>query len=529
MQTKNSTLSSARTYFAIDLKSYYASVECIERHLDPLTTNLVVADASRTEKTICLAVSPSLKAYGIPGRARLFEVIEKVKQVNAKRLLSAPGRHFTSQSHDANALASDSGLELTFITAPPQMRKYMEISSQIYKTYLKFVASQDIHVYSIDECFIDVTSYLQLHKMTAKELCAAMIREVLHTTGITAAGGIGTNLFLAKVAMDIVAKHVPADKDGVRIAKLDEQTFRQKLWAHEPLTDFWRIGAGTAKKLAQNQIYTMGDIARCSIGLPPTDTIDTSTYQFGPDGRSTTPDSYFNEKLLYKLFGVNAELLIDHAWGYEPSTISQIKAYQPENNSLSSGQVLSYPYNHEKCTIIIREMTDLLVLDLVKKELLTDQIVLTIGYDIDNTGYKGAMSTDHYGRRVPKPAHSSINLGKYSSSTELIMKKTLELYEQITDPRLLIRRVTICANHVIREVDYKEEGTYEQLDFFTDFEAQSREREENKKKEAQEKKLQQAILSVQDRFGKNALLKGTSFIDGATTRERNGQVGGHKG
>lgn len=512
-----------RTYLAIDLKSFYASVECVERHLDPLTTNLVVADSARTEKTICLAVSPALKAYGIPGRARLFEVIQKVRDANRERLSSAirqqrlarvNGQYaFSSSSFDAAALSRDPSLEIAYITAPPRMQLYMDYSTRIYNIYLKYLSAEDIHVYSIDEVFMDVTDYLSLYQMTARELAMTMVREVLYTTGITATCGIGTNLYLCKVAMDIVAKRVEPDKDGVRIAELDEYTYRRLLWSHTPLTDFWRVGHGYAKKLQAAGLYTMGDIARCSLGRP----ID-----------------YHNEELLYKLFGVNAELLIDHAWGWEPTTIALIKAYRPENSSLGSGQVLHCPYTCEKAKLIVREMADLLVLDLVDKGLVTDQIVLTVGYDRESLengrgkNYRGPVTTDHYGRKVPKHAHGSINLGKYSSSTSLILKKTTELYEQIVDSALLVRRVSIAANHVIREEDIPAEYGYEQMNLFTDYASLEAERKKEKEALEQEKKLQQAMLDIKKRFGKNAILRGMNLQEGATTIERNRQVGGHK-
>lgn len=511
-------MSDDRIYIAIDLKSFYASVECTERHLDPLTTNLVVADSSRTEKTICLAVSPSLKAYGISGRARLFEVVQKIKEVNAQRLATAirqgkvskseNGQYtFVSTSFDAEALASDPSLELSYITAPPRMQLYMDYSTRIYNIYLKYISPEDIHVYSIDEVFIDVTNYLSFYNMTARELAKTLIREVLYTTGITAAGGIGTNLYLCKIAMDIVAKHVSPDMDGVRIAELDERKYRELLWSHRPLTDFWRVGRGYARKLEANGMYTMGDVAKMSL---------------------------YNEDFLYHLFGINAELLIDHAWGWEPCTIDLIKKYKPENSSLSSGQVLQSPYPYEKARLIVREMTDLLVLDLVDKGLVTDQIVLTIGYDIENLSgdragrYHGEITTDHYGRKVPKHAHGSINLGKYSSSTKLIMDKTIELYERIINKNLLVRRVTISANHVIQETSLVEEEQFEQMDLFTDYAKLEQERQAEAKQLAQEKKLQQAMLAIKKKFGKNAILKGMNLEKGATTMERNKQVGGHK-
>lgn len=514
-----------RTYIAIDLKSFYASVECTDRGLDPMTTNLVVADSSRTEKTICLAVSPSLKAYGIPGRPRLFEVVQKVREINALRLSDAIHRRkalrdqkgaysFSSSSFNSVALARDPSLELAYITAPPRMARYMEVSASIYGIYLKYIAPEDIHVYSIDEVFMDVTAYLATYRMSARELAMTMIREVLYTTGITATAGIGTNLYLAKIAMDIVAKHTPPDKDGVRIAELDEYSYRKLLWPHEPLTDFWRIGHGYAKKLQENGMLTMGDVARCSIG------------------RS---NEYHNENLLYKLFGINAELLIDHAWGWEPCTIADIKAYKPQSNSLGSGQVLTQPYDFEKARLVVREMTDLLVLDLVDKGLVTDQMVLTIGYDISNlTGgragnYHGTVTTDHYGRKVPKHAHGTANLGKYSSSTRQITDCMMELYDRIVDKDLLVRRVTITANHVIREADIPaEDYAFEQLNLFTDYTEARKLREKEKAALDREKRLQQAELSIRKKYGKNAILKGMNLQDGATTRDRNQQIGGHK-
>lgn len=501
-----------RTYVAIDLKSFYASVECVERGLDAMTTNLVVADASRTEKTICLAVSPSLKAYGIPGRARLFEVVQKVSEVNAQRKRKAPRYTFTGKSYNAPELKNDSSLELDYIVAPPQMSQYMEVSTQIYNIYLKYIAPEDIHVYSIDEVFIDVTSYLKTYKLTARGLAMKMIHDVLAETGITATAGIGTNMYLCKIAMDIVAKKIPADKDGVRIAELDEMSYRRELWSHRPITDFWRVGRGYAKKLEEKNLYTMGDIARCSVGKK---------------------NEYYNEDLLYKLFGVNAELLIDHAWGWEPCLISEIKAYKPETNSISSGQVLKCPYDFEKGKLIVREMTDLLVLDLVEKGLVTDQMVLTVGYDIENMTdterqckYIGRVTTDHYGRKVPKSAHGSINLGRKTSSTKLIIEAVTDLYEKIVDKNLLVRRMYVVANHVIPESSDTEEC--EQLDLFTDFDLFQKTKSENEKKLAREKEIQKAMLKIKKKYGKNAILKGMNFTEGATTIERNGQVGGHR-
>ena len=502
-----------RSYIAIDLKSFFASVECVARGLDPLNTNLVVADQSRTEKTICLAVSPSLKSYGIGGRARLFEVVQKVKEANAKRKCNAPQHTFSGSSHLASELNSDPALAIDYIVAPPQMARYMEVSTQIYQIYLKYIAPEDIHVYSIDEVFIDATSYLNTYGLTVQELAMKMIRDVLQETGITATAGIGTNLYLCKIAMDIVAKHMPADEHGVRIAELDEMSYRKQLWSHQPITDFWRIGKGYAKRLAEKGMYTMGDIARCSLGKP---------------------NDFYNEDLLYEMFGINAELLIDHAWGWEPCTIADIKAYKPENNSISSGQVLQSPYSFEKGKLIVREMTDLLVLDLVDKGLVTDQMVLTVGYDIENLTtpdnqkrYKGAVTTDLYGRKVPKSAHGSINLGKYTSSTKQIMEAITQLYEQIVDKNLTVRRMYVVANHVIYERDVPKKG-YVQMDFFTDYDALEKQQQAEEKELAKEKEIQKALLSIKKKYGKNAILKGMNFEEGATTMERNGQVGGHK-
>lgn len=503
-------------YIAIDLKSFYASVECVERKKDPLLTNLVVADASRTEKTICLAVSPSLKAYGIPGRARLFEVVQKVKEVNQRRLAAAPGGVFSGSSTDTEELARDSSLKLDYIVATPQMAHYMKVSSQIYNIYLKYVAPEDVHVYSIDEVFMDVTTYLKAYRMTPHELALHMIRDVLKETGITATAGIAPNLFLCKVAMDIVAKHIPADKDGVRIAELDEETYRRQLWSHRPLTDFWRVGRGYAARLQQAGLYTMGDIARCSIG---------------------GPQDYYNEDLLYRMFGVNAELLIDHAWGWEPCTIADIKAYKPENNSLGSGQVLSCGYEYEGALLVVREMADLLALDLLDKHLVTDQLVLVVNYDRENLTdenrrkrYKGPVGTDFYGRQVPKTANGSINLKEYTSSGKEIMEAAAELYRQIVAPGLLIRKVNIAANHVIPEAEAakKHENSWEQLDLFTDYEEKEKQEEARQKELAKERKMREAELAIRKRFGKNAILKGMNLQEGATARERNNQIGGHK-
>ncbi len=501
-----------RTYLAIDLKSFYASVECQERQLDPITTNLVVADVSRTSKTICLAVSPALKKYGIPGRARLFEVEQKVKEINRTRQQKAPGKIFSGASCDESVLQEHPDLALDYIAASPRMALYMEYSTRIYQIYLKYVAPEDIHVYSIDEVFCDVTDYLHTYQMTGRQLASKMIQEVYQTTGITATAGIGTNLYLCKVAMDILAKHVPPDENGVRIAELDELSYRKQLWTHEPITDFWRVGRGYAKKLQEQGLYTMGDVARCSIGKE---------------------NAYYNEDLLYQMFGVNAELLIDHAWGYEPCTIAEVKAYQPETNSIGSGQVLQCPYDYKKARLIVSEMTDLLVLDLVEKRLVTDQLVLTVGYDVDNLtdkkiagGYHGEVTVDRYGRRVPKHAHGTANLKKATSSTKEILEAVQALYDRIVNPKLLVRRVTITANHVVEESEAASEETYEQMSLFSD--KTDQEDEQKKKDLEREKKLQHAMLDIKKKFGKNAVLKGMNLQEGATTIERNRQIGGHK-
>ena len=502
------------TYIAIDLKSFYASVECVEQGLDPLTANLVVADLSRTQKTICLAVSPSLKAYGISGRARLFEVIRRVGQVNQERARTAPGHTLAGSScHDPD-VRSNPGLALDYITAPPRMALYLDYSTRIYQIYLKYIAPEDIHVYSIDEVFLDVTHYLGTYGITPRQLAARMIRDVQDTTGIPAAGGIGTNLYLCKVAMDIVAKHIDSDAEGMRIAELDELTYRQLLWDHTPLTDFWRIGHGYAKKLAANGLYTMGDIARCSLG---------------------GPEDFYNEELLYRLFGINAELLIDHAWGYEPCTMADIKAYQPENSSVGSGQVLQHPYPFEKARRIVREMADSLALDLVARELTASQLVLTIGYDRENLtdphtrlSYQGQVTTDRYGRRVPKSAHGSVNLSRRTSSARIIVKAALELYDSIANPALFVRRITLSANHTAGDSSGPEEPQYRQLDLFTDYTAQEEILQQEEERLQREKKLQLAILDIKHRFGKNAILKGADLEEGATTRQRNQQIGGHR-
>ncbi len=497
-----------KVYAAIDLKSFYASAECVERGMDPLTTNLLVADESRTEKTICLAVSPSLKAYGISGRARLFEALEQIRQANALRQAKAPGQKLTGYSWDAVELEKNPSLAIDYIIAPPQMAHYMEHSAKIYEVYLKYVAPEDIHVYSIDEVFMDITPYLRASGLTAYQFVRRIIQDVLEESGITATAGIGTNLYLCKVAMDIVAKHTQADQYGVRIAQLDEMSYRRLLWDHRPLTDFWRVGRGYAKKLERNGLYTMGDIARCSLG---------------------GPNEFYNEDLLYKLFGINAQLLIDHAWGWEPCTIGDIKAYRPSTNSISSGQVLHCPYTWEKAKLITREMTDLLSLDLVEKAVVTDQLVLTVGYDVENLTdpeiakqYKGPVVTDHYGRKIPKHAHGTANLPMYTASTRMITEAVMALYDRITDPRLLVRRITIAACRVLPEGSQKTD--YEQMDLFSDPEQEQKRQAELER----EKRRQQAVIGIKHKYGKNAILKGMNYQEGATTRDRNGQVGGHK-
>ena len=498
-----------KTYIAIDLKSFYASVECRERGLDPLDTNLVVADESRTDKTICLAVTPSLKSYGISGRGRLFEVKQRVKEANAGRQHDAPGRKLEGTSYLFSELQAKPELAIDFIIAPPRMAYYMEYSTRIYEVYMKYVAPEDIVVYSIDEVFMDVTDYLNTYKLSPHDLAMKIILDVLATTGITATAGIGTNLYLCKVAMDIVAKHIPADVNGVRIAKLDEMSYRKTLWMHQPLTDFWRVGRGYAKKLEENGMFTMGDVARCS---------------------------HENEDLLYKLFGKNAELLIDHAWGWEPTTIEAIKAYKPSTNSLGSGQVLHCPYEAEKAKLVLREMADMLALDLVDKGLVTDQIVVTVGYDIENLTdperrkkYHGAIVKDHYGRQIPKHAHGTANLGGHTSSTKKIMGAAAELFDQIVDSSLLIRRLNITANHVMDEASApKKSDGFEQLNLFTDYAALEEKQAQEQAELERERKMQQAMLTIKKKFGKNAILKGMNFQEGATAKDRNGQIGGHK-
>ncbi len=504
------------TYIAIDLKSFYASVECVERKENPLTTNLVVADESRTEKTICLAVSPSLKAFGIPGRARLFEVVAAVKEVNRRRLAAIPEGKFSGKSCHAEDIESDKSLAVSYIVAPPHMAKYMEYSTRIYQIYLRYFAPEDMHVYSVDEVFMDATRYLSTYKMSARELTRKIIQDILSETGITATAGIGTNLYLCKIAMDVWAKHTEADKDGVRIAELDEMSYRRYLWDHKPITDFWRVGRGYAKKLAENGMFTMGDVARCSVGKP---------------------GEFYNEGLLYDLFGVNAELLIDHAWGWEPCTIADIKAYKPSANSISTGQVLPEPYDFEKTRLIIREMTELLVLDLLDKHLVTGQMVLTVGYDIENltdksrrNAYSGEVVTDRYGRKIPKHAHGTANLKEKTSSVSIIMEAVMELYDRIMDPALLTRRMSVVAANVVdeSEAEAQKKETYEQLSLFTDIEAEEERKKEEKAALLKERKAQEAVLAIRKKFGKNAILKGTNLEEGATTIDRNRQIGGHK-
>ena len=503
---------SERIYAAVDLKSFYASVECQERNLNPLYTNLVVADLSRTEKTICLAVTPSLKAYGISGRARLFEVIRKVGLINKERLQKAPGRKFTAGSYDKKELETHPEYKLEYITAPPRMALYVEYSTRIYQVYLKYIAPEDIHVYSIDEVMMDLTSYLKTYGLTAEQLVKKIVQDIYETTGITATAGIGTNLYLCKVAMDIVAKHVEPDEDGVRIARLDEMSYRRLLWDHTPITDFWRIGAGYARRLREYGMYTMGDVARCSVGAE---------------------NSYHNEELLYRLFGINAELLIDHAWGFEPCTIEAIKAYKPEEKSICQGQVLHCPYEYDKARIVMREMADALSLDLFGRKLATDQLVLTIGYDsksleIPGYHYTGRIKTNHYGKKVPEHAHGTINLKRKTSSAKLITEATLQLYDRIVDEKLLIRRISISANKLEDERNVREKECCEQYSLFTDYGALEKQKKEEEAALEKERKLQEAMLNIKNRFGKNAVLKGTNFMEGATGRERNREIGGHK-
>ncbi|WP_430886128.1 DNA methylase [Fusibacter sp. JL216-2] len=514
MEESTNTQESKNIYAAIDLKSFYASVECLERGLDPLKTHLVVADSSRSQKTICLAVSPSLKTYGIPGRVRLFEVVQKIKLENDKRAQKAPGRTLSGASHFSTELEKFPNKAIDYIVAPPRMALYIEYSTRIYNVYLKYVAPEDIHVYSIDEVFIDITDYLKTTNLSPRDFTKKIIKDVLETVGITATAGIGTNLYLSKIAMDIVAKKIEADADGVRIAELDEMSYRKQLWDHQPITDFWRVGKGYANKLEKHGLYTMGDIARCSIG---------------------DDNAFHNEDLLYDIFGINAELLIDHAWGWEPCKLEHVKAYKPSSKSTGAGQVLLRPYPHEETRIVVKEMTDQLVLDLVDKKLVTDQIVLTVGYDISNLTdpdrrkrYKGQVKTDYYGRKIPKHAHGTANLDRLTSSTKLIMDAVMDLFDEIVDDSLLARRVNIVANHVVSEDSVKEEESYEQLDLFTDYDKKAKATEEEKSMLDKEKKLQHALLDIKKKFGKNAVLKGMNLQKGATGKDRNNQIGGHK-
>ena len=497
-----------RTFIAIDLKSMYASVECVTRGLDPLTTNLVVADVSRTEKTICLAVTPSLKAYGIGGRARLFEVVQRLREVNYERQMKSPSRRLTGKSVSDIELKEHPDWAVDYIAAPPRMAHYIDVSSKIYGIYLKYIAPEDIHVYSIDEVFMDVTDYLKSYKMSAHELAMTMIRDVLSQTGITATAGIGTNMYLCKVAMDIVAKKAPADKDGVRIAELDEMSYRRLLWDYRPITKFWRVGKGIAEKLAMYGIDTMGKVARQSVK---------------------------NEELLYRLFGVNAELLIDHAWGWEPCTMDMVKAYKPENNSFSNGQVLQSAYDFKKARVVVQEMAENMALDLVSKRLVTDQIILTVGYDRESltnpdirARYHGEVTTDYYGRQVPKHAHGTANLSRKTSSTKLSTEAVVDLFDRIVDKDLLVRRLNLTVNHVVNEEEANRRTTPTQLDLFTDYEELARQQEAEKAELDKERRIQEAQLAIKQRFGKNAILRGLNFEEGATAKERNEQIGGHK-
>ncbi len=491
-------------YVAIDLKSFYASVECVERGLDPLDVNLVVADPDRTEKTICLAVTPALKSFGVPSRPRLFEVCAIVKGVNESRNKSAPQHSRRGKSVYASELSSNPALALDYIVAPPRMSLYMDYSARIYSIYLRYVAPEDIHVYSIDEVFIDLGGYSRKYNVSAREFVSRIIGEVFSETGITATAGIGSNLYLAKVAMDIIAKKMPAAEHGMRIAELDAMSYRKELWAHTPITDFWRVGRGYSERLARHGIHTMGDVALASI---------------------------YDEELLYKLFGVNAELLIDHAWGYEPCDMRDIKEYRPSSKSVSTGQVLSCPYEYEKAKLIVTEMCELLVLDLVEKHIVTRGITLSIGYDIESLNggaYSGEVSVDYYGRRVPKQAHGSVRLDGYTSSTKDIMKAVIELFARIVDRSLLVRRVNITASDILDEGVRVKKNGYKQLDIFSDYESILCEAEAKEREYEREKRRQRAIIDISHRFGKNAILKGLNLLDGATTVERNSQIGGHK-
>lgn len=497
-----------RIYAAIDLKSFFASVECVQRGLDPLGVNLVVADSSRTEKTICLAVSPALKAYGIPGRARLFEVVRKVRDVNRQRRKNAPNGTFKGKSFVDEELKNDPALEVGYIVAVPRMGKYVETSRKIYEIYKQYVSEDDIIVYSIDEVFIDLTDYLKIYKLTARSLVMKMIKHILSETGITATAGIGTNLYLCKIAMDVEAKKILPDENGVRIAELDEISYRKKLWDHKPITDFWRVGAGYAERLAAQGLRTMGDIARCSLG---------------------SQSDYYNEELLFKIFGVNAELLIDHAWGYEPCTIKDVKAYKPSVNSLSSGQVLQEPYSFEKARLIVKEMADFLAMDLFEKRLVTNQIVIDIVYDAENLSrpeinYNGEVKEDRYGRKMPAAAHGSHNLGKFTSSTAVLVEEFDKLFLKTANHDLLVRKLNLCASFTLDEKTAAENRAVEQISFFDDASATASEEE----KTAKERKRQEAVLEIRKKYGKNAMLKGMNFEQGATGKSRNKQIGGHK-
>ena len=496
-----------KLYICIDLKSFYASVECVERKLEPLNTNLVVADETRTDKTVCLAVSPSLKQYGIGGRARLFEVKQKIKEINYQRRKLNNYKNFIGKSYFDNELKNNKELELDLIIAPPRMAYYIKYSTDIYNIYLKYIAPEDILIYSIDEVFIDITNYISLYKCTPRQLVTKIIKDVYEKTGITATAGIGTNMFLAKVAMDIVAKKSKPNEFGVRIAGLDEMTFRKKLWDHKPITDFWRVGKGIADKLAKNNMFTMGDVAMCS---------------------------HYNEDLLYKLFGINAELLIDHAWGYEPCTIDIAKSYKPITTSLSSGQVLHSPYDNKKARLIVREMADNLALDLVSKKLLTEQLVMTIVYDIENltnpsisNKYFGEITIDSYGRRIPKHSHGTINLNQLTSSSNIITEGFINLFDRISNPILLVRKLNLSVNKLISEDNKKNQKVIEQIDLFTNYEEREKRKKQEIINETKEKEIQKVMLEIKNKYGKNAILKGMNIIEGATTIERNQQIGGH--
>jgi len=497
-----------RTYIAFDLKSFYASVECRERGLDPMDTNLVVADESRTDKTICLAVTPPLKSCGISGRGRLFEVKQRVIEVNSERRYRAPQHKLSGSSYLFSELQANPSLAIDFIIAPPRMACYMEYSTRIYTIYMKYAAPEDIVVYSIDEVFIDVTDYLDAFQLSPHMLAMKIIQDILSETGITATAGIGTNLFLCKVAMDIVAKNIPPDKNGVRIAELNEMSYRQMLWSHQPLTDFWRVGHGYARKLKEHGMFTMGDVALCSVT---------------------------HEELLYTLFGKSAELLIDHAWGWEPCTIKDIKTYRPASQSLGISQVLPCPYSAEKAKLVLREMADQLVLDLADKKLVTNQLVLTVGYDIKNltvpkrcSNYQGPVVLDSYGRQIPRHAHGTASLSCHTASSKELIRAASDLFDRIVNPILLIRRLSITANHTVPERSVSTPILYEQMNLFTDYAALEKKRKKEQAELERDKKLQQAILTIKKKYGRNAILRGMSLEEGATARERNKQIGGHK-